>query len=358
MYDYNTYLDWYRFTNGGDAGTFTGVDPSKWAYDSFHNNRDQTAFRQNISPYLGKEIEARLTSIGDPAGEGGEVQQFYEFRDPITGLWRRSEERADQAERTSYTYGTGGISNRGKSQTSNGDWWIMPSFTVQQKDGKWYLDNGSVVYDQDKSRKYQTIGVLSVLGAAIAGAAAAAGSAGSAGGAGAVTGAEGVSGTLFGDAGMMYAGADAGAAGSLGMGGLTGTEVLAGAGGGLGTTIPGAGWAEAVGAEQAMGGMVLDAAPIGAGTTAAAGGGGGLLSSVLPEGVTGSSLIKYIPGLLSGIAAGTSKGGTGGRGELDPRVAAAIFGDGKNNKGALNFAQGLLNAPVAPNGFERFYGRG
>jgi hypothetical protein len=144
-----------------------------------------------------------------------------------------------------------------------------------------------------------------------------------------------------------------------------------GAGAGAGAEAvggAGSGWAEALGAEQAMGSMVLDAAPIGAGvggagagvgggatTAAATGSGGGLLSSA--AGALGGAG-KWLPGLLGAALGGKGGGvgsGQGGGRELDPRLAPWIYGDDKN-PGALNWSFGLLNKPVAPNGFERFYG--
>jgi hypothetical protein len=154
-------------------------------------------------------------------------------------------------------------------------------------------------------------------------------------------------------AGGLYSAFMPGAFGGAGIGSGGAGAGAAGAAEGIGA---GAGWAEMGAAEAALGQSALANAPIGAGLTAAggstaAGGGGSLLGSL------GSGLMQYAPGLLSGIASGFSKDPSQQARELDPRVASAIYGDG-NNKGALNFAQGLLNTPVAPNGFARFYPKG
>jgi hypothetical protein len=87
------------------------------------------------------------------------------------------------------------------------------------------------------------------------------------------------------------------------------------------------------------------------GVSSGAGGGSGT-SSLL------STALKYGPGLLGGLmggAGGSGDGNSSGTKQIDPRLLPYIYGDA-NNKGAFGYAKGLLDAPVAPNGFERFYG--
>lgn len=77
-------------------------------------------------------------------------------------------------------------------------------------------------------------------------------------------------------------------------------------------------------------------------------------SSLIP-GIANSTLLQAGVGLLGAAAGGQSGQQNGqGRRELDPQVREAIFGQ----NGGLNFARGLFERPVAPNAFERFYGRG
>jgi hypothetical protein len=327
--DYQAYLDWMR-SQGRDPGTFTGIDPSQWAQSAWGNG-GQDAYRQNVSPYLGQEIDMRALTTGDPAGEGDSTQHFYEFRDPITGLWQRSAEWVDP-DRTSYTFGHGGIAGEtGASETSNGQHWLTPQMTVEQRDGKWYTKDGHFGVEKDQKNKETAAGLAAVLGGAFA-----------------LNGGFG----MFGGESAGGSGAFVGEGASSGIGGwdaaLSGgapnTAVMGAGGSGVGSSMyPGAGWAEMGAAESQLGNMILDVAPVGAGVTTGAG--SGLLSTAL----------KYAPGLLGALAGGKQGQGKGGRGGWDPRLDPYIFGD-KDKKGAFGYAMGLLNSPVAPNAFSKFYG--
>jgi hypothetical protein len=147
--------------------------------------------------------------------------------------------------------------------------------------------------------------------------------------------------------GMAGAGGGAASgAGFLGEGALSGIGAWDGA---LSTSLSGA--YGPAGLATAMGeGVTSGAAATGAATTAAnaAGSTSGLLSTAL----------KYGPGLLGGLMGGAGGSGDGNRSgtkQIDPRLLPYIYGDA-NNKGAFGYAKGLLDGPVAPNGFERFYG--
>jgi hypothetical protein len=154
--------------------------------------------------------------------------------------------------------------------------------------------------------------------------------------------------------------ASAGAAGSA----LAGAGMGAGAGGygasagALESGIVGAGAGGASGGTTFAGGIA--GAGGAAGAAGGAAGGGGLLSS-LTSGLTGSGLgelaLKYGPGLLGALAGGSSgnEGSNNTTKQIDPRLLPYIYGDA-NNKGAFGYAKGLLDAPVAPNAFEKFYG--
>jgi hypothetical protein len=151
----------------------------------------------------------------------------------------------------------------------------------------------------------------------------------------------GMDGAAFGDAGMMYAGADAGAAATLG------------GGGSLSTVAPLAGAAGAGGAAAGMGG-------------GAAAGGGGLLGGL---GAGASSLLGPAAAAIGGIAGAQGQEGQTSERKMDPRLDQYVYGQNglipgvhgllqRQNPIALqtgdymrNFGQGLLGRGVAANPF-------
>lgn len=128
---------------------------------------------------------------------------------------------------------------------------------------------------------------------------------------------------------------------------FSGTAGLTGAAGGAAGAAGGGGYGITGGATEPV-------ASIGGGASGAAGGAGAASGAATGagEGLLGTAM-KYVPGLLGAVIGGTQ--GSGGRGDLDPRLQSLLYGDDKT-KGGFSYARGLLDAPVAPNGFERFYG--
>jgi len=169
------------------------------------------------------------------------------------------------------------------------------------------------------------------------------GAGGAGAGAGAAGEAMGASGAAMGDAGLMYAGESAATAGSLGGG------YMGGAGG--------------VGAAGAAG---AGAAGAGAGGAGAAAGGG--LSSLLPAGA--SSLLGPAATVLGAVAGSQGTPGQTSERKMDPRLDQFVYGDlmpkvqgllASQMPNAQRYGQqmqtigsGLLSAPIAGNGFERF----
>lgn len=159
-------------------------------------------------------------------------------------------------------------------------------------------------------------------------------------GAGAAGEAMGASGAAMGDAGLMYAGADAGAAASLGGGASVGGGAALGGAGAGGAALGGAG-----------------------GAGAAAAGAGGLLSNA-------GGLLGPAATVLGAIAGGQGTPGQTTEKRMDPRLDKYVYDDLMPKvQGLLNsqmpIAQqagaqmrqiggGLLNAPIAQNGFGLF----
>jgi hypothetical protein len=201
---------------------------------------------------------------------------------------------------------------------------------------------GSDVF-QERDPMWQT----ALTYAAILASAGAAGGAlaGAAGGAGAGAGGGMVNGAFLGEGALSGIGAWDGALAGAG---------AAGAGGGAAAD----GLLNGLNGSDIMSDAFVQNGGYGAGGFG--GSNGGLLSSLtssLTNGGGGSDwtslLTKYGPGILGGLVGGKSGSeGSNTQKTMDPRLDPHIFGD----KGGFARAYGLLDTPVAPNAFERFYG--
>jgi hypothetical protein len=126
---------------------------------------------------------------------------------------------------------------------------------------------------------------------------------------------------------------------------------------GNGATLPmgAGGWSAAT--LPAAGSVPATSMMLGAAAGAAGGSGIGSFLSGLSGSDLGAMALKYGPALVGALSG--AKGGAGrGAGGWDSRLDPYIFGDGKDNKGAFGYARGFLDAPIAPNGFEKYYGKG
>jgi hypothetical protein len=218
------------------------------------------------------------------------------------------------------------------------------SFDEYGKDGT-FSNSGVFTGIEDRNKYGDMIGALSILAMPFAAAGLGAGAAG-AGAAGAGAGAGGmVNGAFLGEGALSGIGAWDGALAGAG---------AAGAGGGAAAD----GLLNGLNGSDIMSDAFVQNGGYGAGGFG--GSNGGLLSSLtssLTNGGGGSDwtslLTKYGPGILGGLVGGKSGSeGSNTQKTMDPRLDPHIFGD----KGGFARAYGLLDTPVAPNAFERFYG--